>query len=183
MKKTGLLLLVASTLIMAGGDITPEVEIPQEKISVAGIPTAIALIGGVMQMDGDNSDWNSLYGIELSFACLFFDSVRSQLQITNYDDNGLKMLQVSANPHYLFDLSSSTTFGIGPSLGVAKVDIGNEDDTIFTYGVGASLRTDISEHFFVGAEARYEWTTDAEFSGIEDNLNNTKVFAKIGYQF
>jgi len=36
----------------------------------------------------------------------------------------------------------------------------------------------------VGAEARYEWTTDATFGGVDDDdLNNAKIFAKLGYSF
>jgi len=186
MKKTALLSVLASTLIMAGGNIArvePMVETPVVNETSASIPMGISLLGGVMKGEGDNSDWNTIYGLEFSFECLLSDSTRSQLQFTHYDHDGLKMIQVSANPHYLVNVSPSTTFGMGPSLGVAKVEIGNEDDIVFTYGVGASIRTDIAENFFVGAEARYEWTTDAEFSGIEDDLNNAKVFAKIGYQF
>jgi opacity protein-like surface antigen len=187
MKKIALLPLLAATFIMAGGDIDPvepNIEMPaiSEDVSVSSIPMSFGLIGGVLKGDGVD-DWNPLYGVEFSFECLFSSSVRSQMQITNYDEDGIKMLQFSANPHYLFDIAKDTTFGVGPSLGVAQVEINDEDDTIFTYGLGASIRTEITEHFYVGAEARYEWTTDAEFLGEEDDFNNAKVFAKIGYTF
>lgn len=186
MKKTALLSVLASTFIIAGGDIAPVepmVETPVVEEAFSGIPMGVALLGGVMKGDGDDTDWNALYGAELSFECLFSPSVRSQLQFTHYDHDGLKMLQLSANPHYIFNSGDAVEFGVGPHLGLAKVEIGSEDDTVFTYGVGASIKFDISENFFVGAEARYEWTTDAEFGGIKDDVNNAKVFAKIGYQF
>ncbi len=186
MKKTLLLSVLASTLIFAGGDIDPVepmVETPAVTEDSTGIPMGIALLGGAMRGEGDDTDWKGFYGVELSFECLLSDSTRSQLQLTNYDHDGLQMLQLSANPHYIFNRGDAVEFGAGPHIGVARVEIGNEDDTIFTYGVGASLRSDITENFFLGAEARYEWTTDAEFGGIEDDLNNAKVFAKIGYSF
>ena len=186
MNKTLLLSVLTSTLIMAGGDITPVepmIQTPVVEEVTNSFNPAIALIGGVMKGDGDDTDWEGIYGAEFSFNCLFSDAIRQQIQVTNYDEDGIKMLQANINPHYMFDVTPSTQFGFGPTLGFAKVEIGNQDDTVFTYGVGASIRTNISSHFFVGAEAKYEWTDDAEFYGIEDNLDNAKVFAKIGYQF
>lgn len=189
MKKTALLSVLASTLIFAGGDIDPvepAVETPvmnQVDHGTSSIPMSLALLGGMMKGEGSNTDWKGFYGVELAFECLLSESTRSQLQLTNYDHDGLQMLQLSANPHYIFNRGDTVEFGFGPHIGVARVEIANESDTVLTYGVGASVRTDITNNFFVGAEARYEWTTDATFGGVDDNLNNAKVFAKIGYTF
>jgi len=187
MKKIALLSVLASTLIMAAGDLDPVESTVQSLNSIDGvesnIPMGFALLGGALKGEGDNTDWNALYGAEFSFECLFSSDVRSQLQFTHYDEAGIKRLQLSANPHYIFNRGDTVEFGFGPHLGAAKVEIGSEDDTVFTYGLGASVRSSISENFFVGAEARYEWTTDAEFDGVEDDVNNAKVFAKIGYSF
>lgn len=189
MKKTLLLSALASTLIFAGGDIDPlepVVQTPtfsQTDNSTGGIPMSFTLLGGIMKGEGSDTDWKGFYGAELAFECLLSDSTRSQLQLTNFDHDGVQMIQLSANPHYIFNRGDTVEFGAGPHIGVARVEIGNEDDTVFTYGVGASLRSDITENFFVGAEARYEWTTDATFGGVDDDLNNAKVFAKLGYSF
>ncbi len=187
MKKTLLLSVIASTFMMAGGDIAPVepvVETPavQEAPSTDFAP-AIAIIGGVMDIDHTESDWKGFYGAELSFNCLFSDKIRQQIQITNYDNDGIQMLQANINPHYMIDIAEGTQIGFGPTLGIAKVEIGNEDDTIFTYGVGASVRKNITQNFFVGAEAKYEWTTDATLNGVDEYFDNAKVFAKVGYQF
>jgi len=190
MIKITLVSILVSTLIFAGGNneqieviepIVPTIDTLKE--STSGIPMGVSLLGGVMRGEGDNSEWKGLFGLEFSFGCLLSDSIRSQLQATYYDDDFTKMLQISANPHYIFNLGDATTFGAGPHIGIAKVEVSNESDTIFTYGVGASMRTDISTNLFIGAEARYEWTTEAEFSGIKDDIQNVKVFAKIGYSF
>jgi len=186
MKKIVLISALASTCMMAGGDIIhvePVVETPMAVEETSSFNPALALIGGVMKVEGDNNDWKSFYGAEFSFDCLLSDAIRQQIQITNYDHDGLKMLQANINPHYMFDIAEGTKIGVGPTLGVARVELGNEKDTVFTYGVGASIRQNITENVFVGAEAKYEWTTDATFGGVDDNLNNAKVFAKIGYQF
>ena len=184
MKKTLLLSALVSTLVFAGGDIEPvEPAVNTSSFETAGIPMGLAVLGGAMKGEGSDTDWKGFYGLEFSFECLLSDTTRSQLQLTNYDHDGVKMLQLSANPHYIFNRGDSIEFGAGPHIGVAKVEIGNEDDTVFTYGLGASAVSKITENFFVGVEARYEWTTDAEFGGVKDDLNNAKVFAKIGYSF
>jgi opacity protein-like surface antigen len=187
MKKTLLLSVIASTLMIAGGDIAPVepmVETPDVEVAPAkDYAPALALIGGAMKFDQSGSDWKGFYGAEFSFTCLLSDQIRQQIQITNYDNDGVQMFQANINPHYMIDIAEGTQVGFGPTLGVARVEVGNDDDTIFTYGVGASVRKDITENVFVGAEAKYEWTTDATIAGVDTDFNNAKVFAKLGYQF
>jgi len=187
MKKITLIASLVSTLIFAGGDIVPvEPMVPtfdEVDTTTGGIPMGFALLGGALKGEGDDTEWNALYGAEFTFECLFSSDVRSQLQFTYYDADGLKLLQLSANPHYIFNRGDTVEFGVGPHLGVANVEIGNESDTVFTYGLGASARANITSNIFLGVEARYEWTTDATFGGVDDDVNNAKVFAKIGYSF
>ena len=186
MKKTILLLVLLSTFIFAGGDIEPMepiIDTPIIEESSAFIPTGIAVLGGAMKIKGYPNDWKGFYGVELSFPCLVSDSVISQIQITNYDNNDLKVSQINANPHYVFNLSQSSFIGVGPSIGVARLEKGNETDTVFTYGVGVSVRTNITDSFFIGAEARYELSAETDLSGFKDDLTNAKVFAKLGYSF
>ncbi|MCF6244115.1 MAG: porin family protein [Sulfurovum sp.] len=188
MKKIALLSVLTSALLIAGGGYLEDVEpitpmIKEVSNDTSTIPMSVAYIGGVQKGEGDNVDWEVFQGFEFSFACLLSDSVRSQLQITTYDQNDIAMLQISANPHYIFNVTEKISLGSGPHLGLARVEIGTEDDIVFTYGLGASARMDITEHFFVGAEARYEWSTDATFGGVDDDFNNAKVFGKIGYSF
>ena len=93
------------------------------------------------------------------------------------------MLQANINPPNMFDIAKGTQIGVGPTLGVPNVEVGNEYDTIFTYGIGASIRKDLTENIFAGAEAKYEWTTDATITGVDQDFDNASVFAKIGYSF
>ena len=174
MKKTVLVTLLTSTLMMAQGTLF---DFPPKSMG-------IALLGGVMEGEDSNKiESDGIYGVELSFPCLVNNHVRSQLQVVSYDNNGVEMLQVSVNPHYLIDLQKGVTLGVGPTLGATEVTVGDEDDTIFTYGVGASLRADLPYNFFIGTEAHYDWTTDAELGTVKDNFDNLKVFAKVGYSF
>lgn len=187
MKKIVLLSVLTSTLIMAAPlQSTRTINVASEQYSAqlltSDITLSIALLGGIMK-DQDADNWEDIYGAEFSFKCLFSDNIRSQLQLTQFDDNYIQMLQLSMNPHYIFNRGEDVEFGIGPSFGIANAEIGSKDDIVFTYGLGASIRTDFDNNFFIGVEARYEWTSDIEFSEEKDNLNNAKLFAKIGYWF
>jgi len=189
MKKIILLSVLVSTFIFAVTDVNstkPSIDTlafnEVDAVNVQ-IPMGLSFLGGMMKSKDANTGWNPLYGLELSFECLLSPSVRSQLQYTHYNDDGLKMEQLSINPHYIFNRGDDVEFGFGPHLGVAKVEEKNADDTIYTFGIGASLNATIDENFFVGAAARYERTTYATFGELDTNLNNLKVFTKVGYSF
>ena len=148
---------------------------------------AVAIIGGSLQGDESGDKSEAFYGLEISMDCPLLKvptgKIRQQANLTSYDNDGIKMNEFNLNPHYQISLSDSTSFGVGPSFGVAQVELEDEDDTIFTYGVGASVRTNLTNEMFIGAEARYTMTSDAEFFGEKDDFNNYKFFVKLGYQF
>lgn len=175
MKKTILLSLMASSLMMAGNNTILDDAFTFEP--------SIAILGGAMKNDNNNADWEALYGVEFGFNCLATDTIRQQLQITSFEEANTKVLQVNINPHYLVPLSDSIKIGFGPTLGLAQIDNGVDTDTVFTYGLGTSLNLDISQNFFVGTEVKYELTQDATLSDISTDIDNLKVFAKLGYRF
>jgi opacity protein-like surface antigen len=146
---------------------------------------ALALTGGVLQ--GDASSTESVFGVEISLDCPLLKApnhtIRQQASFTKYDHNGEKLSSFELNPHHMFEMTDNTYIGVGPSLGFAKYERAGDSDTVFTYGLGLSLRTNFTEHFFVGAEMRYVWTQDANINGVEDDVNNLRTVAKIGYQF
>jgi len=182
MKKISVISIIASTLIMASPYEASSTVEEIDNTFVLSLPTSFALLGGVMQGDGSDM-WEQVLGVEFSFKCLMSDDIRSQLQFTQYDDDTITMLQLSMNPHYIFNRGEDMEFGIGPSFGIAQVELGDEKDTIYTYGLGASLRVDYDNNFFIGTEARYEWTKDIELGTKQGNLNNAKILAKVGFWF
>lgn len=174
MKKLLLTTVLASTLAMANSSIL------DNEFKIA---PSVALIGGAMDTTNvSNSDFKGFYGVEVGFNCLVSDTIRQQLQITNYENDDLKILQVNLNPHYLVDLSKSTTLGMGPTFGLAKVENLNDSDTVFTYGLGMNLKMDF-DNVFVALETKYELTQDAELTNIEQDVDNLKVLLKLGYTF
>lgn len=186
MKKIIFASVVASTLLLAETNTVstePYVAPPPGTLVTEGGPVSVALLGGMMKHQEDGYDWEFIYGAELSFPCFLSSDFRSQLQILLYDDSHTEVWQISANPHYMFEVSEDTQVGIGPSIGVAHFEIAAKNDYIFTFGIGASVRHDIDKDFFVGAEARYEWPTKADLAGVEYNTNNAKFFFKLGMNF
>ena len=175
MKKTILLSLMASSLMMAQNNTILDSEFTFDP--------SIAILAGAMKNDNNNADWKTLSGIELGFNCLATDTIRQQVQLTNFKDNNLKVLQVNINPHYIVALNDTIKFGFGPTLGFATIDNGVDTDTVFTYGMGTNLSLNVNENIFLGTEIKYEFTQDASLSGVNNDIDNMKVFAKIGYQF
>jgi opacity protein-like surface antigen len=54
---------------------------------------------------------------------------------------------------------------------------------VFTYGLGASLRYNLTAKLFVGAESRYAWSDDIELAGVNKDYDTLRLLAKVGYQF
>jgi hypothetical protein len=138
----------------------------------------LALIAGSADLDKHDSS-GDLYGLELSFVCPFVQAsehtIRQQLSLTKFHKERIDMYTLEANPHYLYQIESDTYFGIGPSFGLSYVD-GGDDDVVATLGVGASLRKDMTDKLFLGAEFRTVYATDSD-------IDNVRVIGKIGYYF
>ena len=114
--------------------------------------------------NNDPVDWNTMYGLELGFNCLATDAIRQQLQLTKYTNGDLEITEANLNPQYVANINDTVTFGFGPTVGLAKVDNGTDNDTVLTYGAGTSLTLNVAENIFVGADVKYEVTKDAILS-------------------
>ena len=178
MKKTILLSLMASSFMMAQNSSILDNEFQLEP--------SIAVLGGLETIHGD-SNQNAVYGVELGFNCLATSAIRQQIQITHYEDNDLKISEVTLNPYYYVPINTTSNdnvkIGFGPTVGFTKVDNGTDSDTLFTYGLGTNLTVDIDSNYFLGAEVKYELTDKTLLTGFADDADNLKVFAKAGYRF
>jgi len=138
----------------------------------------LALIAGSADLDEHDSS-GDLYGVELSFVSPLVEAsehtIRQQISLTKFHKDHIEMYTLEANPHYLYQLESNTYFGIGPSLGISKVN-GSDDDIVGTLGVGVSLRKDMTEKLFLAAEFRTVYAT-------QSSIDNVRVIGKIGYYF
>jgi len=140
---------------------------------------ALALIAGSSDLDEHDSS-GDLYGAEISFICPFIQAsehtIRQQISITKFQKKGFDMYTLEANPHYLYQLESNTYLGFGPSIGVSSIDGSDSDNTVVTFGLGASLHKNITPKLFLGAEFRTVYATDT-------HIDNVRLIGKVGYYF
>jgi len=136
----------------------------------------LAFIGGSSDLSGHDSS-SDLYGVEFSLVCPLVQAsehtIRQNISLTKVNKNSFNMYTIEANPHYLFQVEESTYLGVGPSLGISKIE---SDDTVVSIGMGASIRKDITKKLFLGAEFRKTYATNSDFS-------NVRFIGKVGYFF
>jgi hypothetical protein len=136
----------------------------------------VALIVGSSDLHKDSTS-GSLYGVEFSFLCPLVQAsehkIRQNISLTKFDKNSFDMYSLELNPHYLYQIEENTYFGVGPSLGLLKVE---GDDAVLDFGMGISIRKDLTEKLFLGAEFRKVYATENDYS-------NTRFIGKVGYHF
>ena len=149
----------------------------------------VAVVTGYMDYTRNGIDDSAVYGAELSFDCPVFtlpgdNPLRQQLSINRYNKKGLKVTTIEMNPYYFIDLAKDLTFGFGPAIGAVRGDPTDGDaEWLFSAQVGAGVKYYIN-NFLVGADIRYQWTTEKSFGGTTDvGLDNTRFLLKAGYRF
>ncbi len=147
---------------------------------------AVALLVGYGERE-KAYDGDYMYGLELSLACPALQletlDIRQQISLVHQSKHGLRMTSLEFNPHVMFNLDDNVQLGVGPGFGIIVTDA-DKTDLIVGVNVGASLHYDIDATYFVGAEARYQWTSDAELSkGYEQSLDNYRTLLKVGMHF
>ena len=145
---------------------------------------SVAIIAGQSKFDGSDQ---GVKGLEASFTCPLIKlpkhSIRQQLSYTTSKEDGIKVKSLEMNPHHMFQVNNKLQVGVGPSLGVTKLESNGKDDSVLSYGVGASVRYDITRKVFIGAETRYAWTDEANLNGVKDDINNRRSTVKVGFNF
>lgn len=149
-----------------------------------------ALLGGYGEADTTGAEGSLRYGVEASLACpmlqLEAGDIRQQISIVYGEDNGLTTTQIEAAPFFMFDVAKTAQIGLGPVFGVsfANLDtVGTDSAVVFGAGAGVNFNYDISAKMFIGADARYLWTGDADFGTGKVNLTNYRSMLKVGMHF
>ena len=136
----------------------------------------LALIGGSSDLHKHDSS-GSLYGLEFSLLCPIVQAsehtIRQNISLTRFNKHSFVMYSLEANPHYLYQIEDNTYLGVGPSFGLTKVE---GDDTVVTFGAGVSIRKNLTEKLFIGAEFRKSYATESDYS-------NSRFIGKVGYFF
>lgn len=144
----------------------------------------LSFIGGKLDPDIEDVDESAVVGIELSFNHPLLatpaNGIREQLSIISFDNDGLKMTSFEINPHYVINLSPAFAFGFGPGIGLVNVDYNGDSDTAFSGQLGASIQYRTGTLYFA-LEARQQYTANIDM--LDDDVNNTRISLKLGYDF
>jgi len=144
----------------------------------------LSVIAGTQ--DFEDADSDAIVGLELSLVCptlaLEHGTIRQQISLTRYDDNGFEATSFELNPHYLVVQNGNLDIGIGPGIGYVDAETRSRSDGVFALQGGVSVHYRI-DALFLGAETRYQWTEDVDFGRRHDNLDNWRAALKLGFNF
>ncbi len=151
----------------------------------------VAAVVGYMDFDRSAMDDRSVYGIELSFDCPVFtlpgnNPLRQQLSVNHSDKGGFEVTSIEMNPYYFIDMADDLVLGFGPGIGAVHGEPdGGKDQWLFSVQAGAGLKYYMDD-FLVGADIRYQWTAEKNFSNVggnKEDLENMRLLLKAGYRF
>jgi len=181
--------LAASAIALSSTASAEVVVLPVAKDGYQFEPTVSLMLGTVQPSDSD-ADSQTIMGAELSFRCVLLqvgdNQLRQQLSFTQWEDNDFTAQNLEINAHYQIDVAKSTKVGFGPGVGLILTDgpVG-DDPTYFAAQLGASAHYTGLGPVFLGAEWRYQLTTEESLgSGLGKNdMNNWRAAVKVGYSF
>ena len=147
----------------------------------------LAALGGVQNPDVDGVSSAGAYGVELSLNCPTLATprhgIRQQISLTRFDNDGLELTSLEINPHYVVPVAQNLGFGFGPGLSYVSADAdGGDSDGVLGLQAGVSVNYRQGP-LFLGAEARYQWTQEADLGGAETDLANSRLMGKAGVNF
>lgn len=187
MKRTLTMMLAASTLLSASAYAEGWTFLAGGKPGYSAEP-ALSLMAGQMSPQPSGMKDGTLTGLEFSLNCPLLqppsNRIRQQLSVTRYDESGVKVTNIELNPHYVVEVSPGLELGGGPGLGYLMADTAARDPGLWGLSIGVSAHYFAMGPLFLGAEYRYQVTTEEDFGGAsKDNLNNGRFAVKVGYSF
>lgn len=141
----------------------------------------------INSVDPDGWKNATAYGLDFNFNCGLLQDpdnrMRTHLNISRADDDGLKLMAYELSPRYTLPLSNNFSFGVGPSLALFSVEQGNYDEMLFGVGLAAGVNYR-SGKFYAGADLRIH-KTDSEGNNGSGNsdFDNIALGAKVGINF
>jgi hypothetical protein len=145
-------------------------------------PTIAATVATVKQQGGGSE---VAYGLEMNFNCGLIQSpdnrIRTHLSIAKVDENNFDATIVELSPRYTMPVADGISIGVGPSLGVTRVDsaaAGTPTKSLFAYGVVAGVNYRAGA-FYAGLDLGLRRTNDR--SGVD--YDNRAATLKAGFNF
>jgi hypothetical protein len=146
----------------------------------------VALLGGQLDPAESGLDSATATGVELSLNCPLLaapgGTIRQQLSYVRYDKDDVEITTIEINPHYMIDVADNLQVGFGPGLGYVSIDTPAGDDAALALQFGGSVQYRLGR-IYLGAEARWQWAGDVEIANTDVSPDNTRVLAKVGFNF
>ncbi|WP_018146314.1 MULTISPECIES: outer membrane beta-barrel protein [unclassified Thioalkalivibrio] len=152
-----------------------------------GMEPSVALLGGVVSPDLSDASSDAAYGVEIGANCQLFQPatgvLRHHFSVSRYSDDPLKMTSAEINSHWMFEPNERLSLGFGPGIGYVRAELDDETNGLWAAQVGGSLKYQLDRQWFLGLEARYQFTENDRFDGRRADADNMRVMGKVGMQF
>ncbi|WP_018948887.1 outer membrane beta-barrel protein [Thioalkalivibrio sp. ALMg11] len=152
-----------------------------------GMEPSVALLGGVVSPDVSDASSDTAYGVEIGANCQLFQPatgvLRHHFSVSRYSDDPLKMTSAEINSHWMFEPNERLSLGFGPGIGYVRAELDDETNGLWAAQVGGSLKYQLDPQWFLGLEARYQFTENDRFDGRRADADNMRVMGKVGMQF
>jgi len=148
--------------------------------------------GVYVGLEGFYSIYPNLYlGLEAGWAGPSNDS---DIEIDGEEFNvdvDVTFIPVELNLKYVFELDPNWTLGLGAGVSYSYFKIeanridADEDDWLFGGQVFMDVNYKMSKEWFIGINAKYQFTDDLEFDDYDTSTSadNWRIGAQIGYMF
>jgi len=149
---------------------------------------ALSLLYGRMTPSATGFKDGNLAGLEVSLNCPLLqpptNRIRQQLSYIHYSEGDKDIDSIEINPHYVVEVAPRFEIGGGPGLAYIHTNTAANDPSLWGFNLGLSAHYTPADHLFLGAEYRYQITSDKDFgNGIKEDLNNSRFDIKVGYLF
>lgn len=102
----------------------------------------------------------------LSFLANGYVDIDNQTSLTPYITAGIGLAKMEVN-----------------DLAIAGFHIGDSEDTIWVYQLGAGVAYDINDHFAVDFKYRYLAMLESEFDGVDTDIDIHSIYLGFRYNF
>ena len=186
-KKSLGVLMGASMLVASGVHAEGWTFLPVTQSGYRAQP-ALSLLYGRMTPSATGFKDGNFTGLEVAFDCPLLqpptNRIREQLSYVHYSEGNKDIDSVEINPHYVVEVSPGFEIGGGPGLAYILTNTPANDPSLWGLNIGLSAHYAPMGHLFLGAEYRYQITSDEDFgNGIKEDLNNGRFDIKVGYRF
>jgi outer membrane protein W len=164
-----------------------------ESVEVKNIDLDLDLDKGIyIGLEGYYAIYPNLYlGLEAGWAGTSNDDDAEIDGEKRNVDIDLTFVPVELNLKYVFELDPNWNIGVGAgiSYNYFKIEFNNidesADDWVFGGQIFADVNYKMSKEWFIGINAKYQFTDDLEFDNVDTSTSadNFRIGAQIGYMF